>query len=348
MNIEFKPIKDLPLEIKTFTEDYKIPREVSPYQYAPWQENVVKNFQSSYGLKHLVRAEFCTYKNNGAAAIFPFQYNRFSKNGEIMLFGSGGMSDYLNLIYNEQFSYEDFILLIRAVTQRTGRKSFYFNLLQEKTRTYDYVQRLAVRQDECNICVRIALPSSYDAYYSSLSKSTRQNVRTAINRMNKQGLNSELRLFTNSDITSEIVQDMLEIYAERYEKKNQYNRLSMLQNVKKFLMQGKRNLISDALGKTEGSLVAAEYIEGKMAAYAFMLFDRDRKIVCVPRVATAEAFYFFSPGMLLFVDFIREVYQKNPLIDKIEVIDLTNGDETYKFRLNGISDNPTHKIYFSI
>lgn len=99
----------------------------------------------------------------------------------VYLFGRRGFSDYLNLIYDE-FDAKAFECLVEAVREKYGVDIFTFELLRESTSLYGYLSsHYTFIKRHTTTCVQVLLPSTKEEYYKSLSKNSRQNIRTAIN-----------------------------------------------------------------------------------------------------------------------------------------------------------------------
>ena len=74
-------------------------------------------------------------------------------------------------------------------------------------------------QDRLTTSVFIDLPESVEAYNQKLSKSTRQNLRTALNRMKKDNYEYEFSVYRNIE-SDEIINNLCDIHTKRTKVKN--------------------------------------------------------------------------------------------------------------------------------
>ena len=85
--------------------------------------------------------------------------------------------DYYDCIFNENISAEKLIEYLESIVKYEGKK-IVLKLLKDDGATFVKLKDL-VEFESYNECVKINFSNSYEDYYSSLSKSARQNLRTA-------------------------------------------------------------------------------------------------------------------------------------------------------------------------
>lgn len=171
-----------------------------------------------------------------------------------------------------------------------------------------------------NVSIQFA---EYETYIKSLSKSTRQNLRTAKNRIQRDS--KDLKLVTNfqESLSKQKIDECISIYAYRQE--NRYgsaflNRLSI----------NTINYTSSLMRKSKGFLIILE-IDNKVGAFMFGYMNKECGSFEVPRLAINNEYSFYSPGMLL-VDKSIEFFTKNTTV---RCLDLCRGTEPYKMKMNG-------------
>lgn len=103
------------------------------------------------------------------------------------LIGRKGWSDYLNFVYTD-CSNDVFKLLFDYIYSKLHLSLCCLEQIKEDTKLYAYLsQYVALNKDSRTTCVSLMIPESVDDYKQILSKKSRQNIRTANNRLNKDG-----------------------------------------------------------------------------------------------------------------------------------------------------------------
>lgn len=181
-------------------------------------------------------------------------------------------------------------------------------------------------------CVTIDIKSGYDNWFQRLHKSARQNIRTAYNRLRKEGKSYD---FQASSIHTDCLgrkKARLLLYSKRIIEKNdfQFNPNSRvhiyLNALNRFL-----DPMTAALNKMKDSIHMDLIIDGELAAF-LSGFITESKTVIVPRLAIDTKFRAYSPGIVLIAETIRYLTQQYP---QIEFLDLSRGDESYKIACGG-------------
>jgi len=163
---------------------------------------------------------------------------------------------------------------------------------------------------------------TYQTLIKSLSKSTRQNLRTAANRLEKDG--RKYRLITNYyNSLDEQIKQCISIYHDR--QKEKYGK-----NILNLLLVKSINFTTRMMKKNQGLLVALE-IDGNIAAFMFGYINMRDKSFEVPKLAVDPKYGFYSPGMLLVSKTIEFLFNDTD----IRNLDLCRGTEEYKMKMGG-------------
>ena len=262
----------------------------------------------------------------------------FNRKG-VYLLGREGASDYLNLIYKE-FHQEAMDFLMQELSRKYHLHTFKFELLKENTSLYDYIKKIGIIRDHRLISVSLNLPTSEDLYLKMLSKSSRQNLRTANNRLKKDG-KQIVYILDDLDVDKSLC---LAIKNSRLKQKNyEPNKIKAIKNwIFKKLRISFPNYVPFQTDKN--SHIMSAYCNGELAAFFNYGIDPYRKCVNIMTAGTNEVFARYSPGMLLMYEFIKHT-MKNSY--DISIIDFTRGDEHYKYALGG-DNHIIHSVRFSI
>lgn len=254
---------------------------------------------------------------------------RFLNKKGIYLLGRDSYSDYLNCIYR-QFDGNAFDYLIADIIKKYNVRNCLFEHIRESTDFYQYI----IHSNHINIedlsepCVSLDVPSSLEGYQSLLSKNARQNLRTANNRLLKDGRN----LVFNFDDMEVDKNRCLEIRESKLSEK--YAKVSSLRKYKyrfvnKLLYHFPR--FTPILTYSNSKVMTAKDEDGNVRAFFHYAYDSDGHCVRVMSAGTDLNYARYSPGMLLMYGFIKWTIEEG----SVHVVDFTRGDEKYKFVLGG-------------
>lgn len=264
---------------------------------------------------------------------------RYLNKKGVYLLGRDSYSDYLNVIYNV-FIPEAFDFLIKDLHQRFNQDHFFFEHLNESTSIYNHITNsYNVIQDKKEPCVNLQLPSTIDEYHKLLSKHSKQNLRTANNRLIKDGLSIVFDMDNNiidKDTCLAIRESKLSV---------QYNRIPRIKIYKyRFINRLLYHFPRFAPMKTYiGSKIMTASINGKVCAFFNYAYDEPHKRIVIISAGTDLTYARYSPGMLLMYNFIKQIIE----LQIYKEIDFTRGDESYKFALGG-KKSINHNFSFSI
>ena len=256
------------------------------------------------------------------------------------LLGRCSYSDYLNFVY-QTFDPDAFDYLINNLSRLYGVNYFTLEDFRESTSVYNHIlNNYELCRNSEYPCVGIRIPSSVEEYHKSLSKNSRQNLRTANNRLNKDGR----ELYFNFDDQQVDKKKCLEIREARLIAK--YSEFSLLTKYKyrflnrlRFHFQGFTPITTYSGSK----VMTASDENGNLRAFFNYGYDLDGTCIRVMAAGTDSDYARYSPGMLLMYNFILNAIEEG----KLKEIDLTRGDEKYKFSLGG-QQRLNHTIKFKI
>lgn len=262
----------------------------------------------------------------------------FNRKG-IYLLGREGASDYLNFIYKD-FNSDAFDFLLQELSRKYHLHTFKFELIREDTAIYEHLLKKKIIRNHRLISVGLYLPDSEENYLKMLSKSSKQNLRTANNRLQRDGKRIVFVL-DDSNIDKEIC---LLLKKSRLKKKNYETNWKM--RIRKWFF----NHFSIKFPHYEPFLTEADthimsaYCEGELAAFFNYAIDLNNNRIFILTAGTNKAFARYSPGVLLMYEFIKHtLFHYN----NIKMIDFTRGDEKYKYTLGG-ENSILHSIRFTI
>jgi hypothetical protein len=294
-----------------------------------WHKVVISFYVNTFLTKLLAKPVYF-YANFGVESwVSGFFYVSRTLKGTIITFGHLlGPSDYFDLVYSPSVTDEQFLTFIKQVQLDFKAQEIKFVHLKATSKFYLAIAKMPTVVSSSLACVAVTLPQTYDIYFASLSKSVRQNIRTAYNRLTKNDLQFQLEVFEKRDSQKIPWERLKKMYQLRngFRKEKKYWK-SQLYHWLNYGFQVEQDMFDlEATRQTDFTLAVLK-INKEIAAYFFGF--KNQKTIEINRVVINDEFKFYSPGLLLFNEYIKTA------ISQLECIDLTVGDEKYKFDLGG-------------
>ena len=261
-------------------------------------------------------------------AIAPFYSKKKNGKYNVLFRGYVSSAGHLDFIYKSNFSYDDYIYMMNEIKKYYKTGIINFDRISEKSSIYKYALQEKKFHMESSVLVTIKLPSEYDEWFSGLSKSVRQNVRTSYNRMKKDGIDFNYLLYYEEAPQGKTEKDIVKLFSRRLCDHSKINS----KFVEKVLYYLKRkHPMTLGIIKHPKYVGATLYIEDKLAAYFEGFITNDNRIL-VPRLSINIDYGRYSPGGIL----INETMKKIINDKKISEFDLQRGDEPYKYSYGGV------------
>lgn len=262
-------------------------------------------------------------KDNKTVIIAPVSHNLNSKRYSI-IGNMGGVAIY-DFIYDKSIGFELFSKCIDELFRKIKADSWDFNWVSGDGMLYKYlIEKEGVTAKEISN-VAIPLPDTYDAYYNALSKHTRQNIRTAYNRLNSDGKQFEFELIAGKKLSRKKLNSLIEVYNNRHVQRYGIHISKLKDLYLKYF-----DYITRFYNNSNENYYGILYIDKKIAA--FFSGAKYNKSIVVPRLSILDEFSRYSPGIVL----INETMQKIIGDEKIDRFDLSKGNEKYKYTMGGI------------
>jgi hypothetical protein len=312
-----------------FWEKNKFVANQSYFNSPQWHRVVLSYYRDTFLTKKINRLIYFEVNFEQDQKVTGFFYVTKAIKGNIITFGHLlGPSDYYDVLYTPKVTLEQLQSVFLQIEQDFNAIGTKFNNIKSSSLTYIAIKDLLGVQLSSLNCVAIALPESYETYFENLSKSVRQNIRTAYNRASKNKVSFQLEVYTKKDSPQINWNHLKELYQQRnqFRKQKMYWKSALYYHLDYLFVKEKDLFDYEATRQTEFTLAVLK-INGEVAAYFFGF--QTHKNLEINRVVINDHFKFYSPGLILFNEYIR----KN--IHQLDVIDLTVGDEKYKFDLGG-------------
>lgn len=311
-----------------------------PYFCSPkWHQVVWSLLQHTNITKKINQLRYftVTFSSDDEVQLVGFFYmtNLFGK--KILRFGHlMNFSDYYDFIYPDDFNTDSVPHIIEKISKDFQAEELQFNHLNPWSKLLEPLQNQNEYQISKLACVAVHLQNDYETYLQTLSKSVRQNLRTARNRVTKKELNFDYRVLGKNDIAEIDFQMLKNLYSQRNQHKNEQNTYWKTR-ILNFLDHGfsdEKDMFDIPKIKETDFTLGLLYLNTDLVAYFFGFREDDR--IEINRVVINDEFRFYSPGLLLLNEYIKTQIPKG-----LKTFDLTLGDEKYKYDLGG----ETHFVY---
>lgn len=310
---------------------YKSGIEMSFFQSFEWNAALETNF---YRKKEHYKGHKLLYMVFNECLILPLVVDYRKK--KICLLGQEEPSDYLSFIY-AVYNPE---AIAEAITVVLNKFPGYQLILDKINQNNPMTKKLQEGIDTISIteiekeCVCIPTKKEYASFYESLSKSTRQNYRTAKNRLKRDKCSYQVRIKTGK-IDEKQSQRLLGLYKARRGDCDKRSKLIKVATkmLKTFFDRTFNSTPLDLLSyysQREAVFLSEIYINGERAAFCEGNYNNRADVISIARVATNSKYYIYSPGQILLIETIENIR------NEVEYLDLTRGSEDYKFKLGGI------------
>lgn len=252
----------------------------------------------------------------------------------ITLLGQGGWSDYLNAIYSD-FSEELMDAAMDYLRINYPSIPLCLSSLKEDCSFYNYlVQRFRINHDITGNCVSVILPQTVEQWQKSLSKSTRQNLRTAINRLDKDDISYTIN-FDDALVDKQVC--IANRVRRSKMKATRDEHVSWIKQIKRKIKSMCCALPSQGgylpiMDDPKAKIMTISTTDGHMMAYFHYGYDDVHREIVVISAGVMEAYERYSPGMVLMKAYIEYAIEEK----MVDIVDFTRGDEPYKLALGGI------------
>jgi hypothetical protein len=277
----------------------------------------------------------CVYDGDKFVVIAPLRIKRLIKKKgivkEIELLGSDSFSDYVNLIYAEAEN-EHFECLMNGLASNWKGYALNWTSIPKESAFGAYIRgRFGENVQDWYKTVLIPLDrfENFDDYFKSLSKSTRQNYRTACNRMNRDGVSFRWKIY-DGIIEKSLIDTLLEINLERTIEKNQ-SEFSTKRAIRKESRELKYySIVRSMMSEMKSCWTLVVYINDKEAG--FLTGAKSGRIIYVVMNKVKPEYEFYSPMIAAIVQLAEKLYGSR----EIEILDFGRGTEDYKYKLGGV------------
>lgn len=288
----------------------------SPFQEYEYMKRLRILLYPYYFTKKFISVFYSFYDDGECVMILPLAHFFFGHSAELLV-NVNGLNYCDVLATDEKYIKSALAIIANDYEELVCRKVLDDSLLYSAVKSSIDEDRLTN-----NVCVNFG--DDYESYNRSLSKSTRQNLRTAYNRLNTDGKTIDVKILRGGS-KSFNYRPFIELYCKRHSHRYGVE----TSRIKKWFLLNQSFATLNYTKNNQG-LTIALYIDGHLAAFMSGLLGMKNEYV-VPRLSINDDFAFYSPGMLL----INEAVKFFILKTDVRHLDLSQGEEPYKYKMGG-------------
>lgn len=258
------------------------------------------------------------------------------KHNEIFLFGDDiSGCDNLDLVYQKSVNYDSFARMLQELSLQFPQKILRFYKINERSRFYQFISenqeqlenqfRLKIEEDR--VCVKVLFSKDYETYFSTLSRNCKSNLKKAYNKAAKTDANMNLQVVKGPIGDGQLLSEMMHVYAHR-ESERKHRKLDFPCYVKNRYF----SVLSWAAQNMKSQYTFCLFLQNTLAAF-MSGFETNFGEIVFPRVAMNSQFSKYAPGKLMISESVKWL-QRNT---DINGLDLSRGDERYKYEMGGVN-----------
>lgn len=341
---EFVPFQELETVWKAMENGF-----VSPFQYYDYMAYIVREERRKPF--HKVKVACVKDASGEIVMIVPLVHVGGLKPYYKMLGDLGGC-DIADALYKEGVTDEERLALI-AFFYKSMPGTLKLRRLYEKSPLYLNAPADRVVSDEEVGYADIPVPKDWNEYLGSLSGYSRHNVTRAFRRLDRDEIEHRLEVYGGDrPVPKDVWSLLMKTYYARFHAKYKRGVFSdetkggifvqaakyvHYRTLKKLWFYTKHD--SYSIKELENSRIYVLWNKDDMIAFCTGFLTHDKKICSYPRLAINEKYNYYTPGCVLLAE-VLQYYMKEGVT---EHLDLSRGDEQYKFKMGAILYH-THDI----
>lgn len=277
-----------------------------------------------------------------ALLIAPFliikkRYNIYNE-PSVYLLAHRDWSDYANFIYIK-FDPAAAQLVLKRVVDDFGGLPFCFEKVRQDTSLYTFLsESFQIGSDTPTVCVAATLPSFESDMKALFSKGTRQNIRTAYNRLRSDGHTIRC-VFDDMQIPRETC---LRLYETRIDSRTDHwflkLKLRIANDILSYHFMRHNPIVDD-----RNSHILSIYIDGELGAFFNYGINPDGQSIVMMSAGMDVRYKRYSLGILALYEFYQYLIAET----HIRIVDFTRGNEPYKYAVGGV-EHYIHQLTFSL
>lgn len=258
------------------------------------------------------------------------------KKNKLCIFGENiSGAGHLDLVYDATITTKQLENAFAELKSMFPGKTLELRMINERSKLFGFLQAMAdagtdaafhVKAEEERVCVKIPFPDSYEEYERGLSRHSRNNLRNAYSKARRDKQDISIKVIRGPFTDKALLSDAMKIYTRR-ESERKHRCINFFPYIKNRFFSP----MVWAMETLASHYTFCFYLNNKLAAFMTGFAANYNEIV-FPYVAIDSNYAVYSPGKLMISEGVK--YLQN--YDYIRGIDLSRGDEHYKFVMGGV------------
>lgn len=304
--------------------------ETSPFLYFDYMKYI---FQCT-ARKLSVRPMIICVKSPGEGILMIAPVKKYIGSNKLKMLGDTQGCGHTDFLFKPGLSEEEAHRCINLFMSKYGKR-IHLDRINENSLLHSYF----AKQKETEItsgewpCVRIKFTEDIDRHIKALSASVRQNLRTAYNRMKRDSIEYELKIWMPQNAMEpqdrkKITNLYLQRLFGRYKSRKAGN---LLYKFYKTIYYSCIKHDSRSLRKSGNAFHAALFNGEECMCFMSGFANHEETRAVIPRLAINDTYKFYSPGYILICETMKWLATHSA----IREIDLSRGTEKYKIDMGG-------------
>lgn len=337
--LEFIPFENLESTWKAMETEM-----VSPFMYYDYMQYIVRE----EGKKPFRSIRIACIKDSTSGEIqmiVPLLYMK-GKDARYKMLGDTGGCDIADALYKDGISEEEKLECI-AFFYASIREKMELCRLWDQSPLYLNAPKERIVSDGTIGYADIPVPKDWNEYLASLSGYSRHNLTRAFRRMDRDGIEHRLEVYGGDrPLPKDVWSLLMKTYYARFHNKYKRGVFSdqtkggiIVQTakyvhyltIKKHWFYHKHDSFS--IPELPNSRIYVLWNGDDMIAFCCGFLTHNKKVCSYPRLAINEKYNYYTPGCILLAEVLQH-YMKEGVT---EHLDLSRGDEAYKFKMGAVA-----------
>ena len=274
----------------------------------------------------------CLEENDEIVMLVPLMRSMGLKSSYWKMLGDIQGCDRTDALWKPSLSFSEREKLCAIFYASLGKR-FKMHRIQSDSPLLTQLPESRITRTNVEPYVTVPVPGDAETLFKGLHPAIRQNIRTAYNRLNRNGIEVRLEVFDpDNPMTDAVWKKIMDLYFDRLFSKYKINKISnpfAKARQRHFYYKVKHDTLS--LRQLPNSFHAVLWHGERIIAFMNGLKTHDGATVSVPRLAIDSEYSFYSPGYVLINEVIKYI-AAHPVLNEL---DLSRGDEKYKLDFGG-------------
>ena len=179
------------------------------------------------------------------------------------------------------------------------------------------------------ICKKIEFSNDYNEYFAGLTKNSKSNLKKAYNKLDKNGIKYEIKVFPGILKDEKLLREIFKIYTKRSEEWMKKRRAFPFA---KYIKNRYFSVTAWSMQAMASHYTFCFFLNENLSAFMTGYLTNYNEIT-FPMISMDSEYAKFSPGKIMISEAVKYLQQNT----NIHALDVSRGDERYKIEMGGHS-----------